>query len=183
MPPPDPLPPPTPRVPASNTTPLKSAARDLVTSPTPATSARALTQYTVAQRAVTRAALRENPPPLPPQPSHGPQPLGPPTQAQLPTPVNPTKLAEILHGYEWHTAEYLVNGFSEGFSIGFKSPQRQIISPNLRSAIQNPSIVEEKISKELELGRLAGPFSSPPFPDMVVSPIGIVPKKEAGKYR
>ena len=84
---------------ASNTTSSKSAVRDLVTFPTLATSARAHTQYTVAQRGVTRAALRANPPPLPPRPSHGPQPLSPPAQAQLPTQVNP-----ILHGYERHTA-------------------------------------------------------------------------------
>ena len=139
-PPSDPLPPPTPRAPASNTTPLKSAVRHLVTSPTPCYKCEgAHTSIPLPERAVTRAALRENPPPLPPRPSHGPQPLGPPAQAQLPTPVNPTKLAEILHGYERHTAEYLVNGFSKGFSIGFEGPQRQIISPNLSSAIQNPS--------------------------------------------
>ena len=90
---------------------------------------------------------------------------------------------EILHGYEWPTAEYLMNRFSQGFSIGFERPQRQVISPKLRSALQNPSMVEEKISKGLELSRLAGPFSSTPFPDMVVSRIGIVPKKEPDKYR
>ena len=33
------------------------------------------------------------------------------------------------------------------------------------------------------MGRLVGPFESPPFKNLQVSPIGVVPKKEQGQYR
>ena len=39
------------------------------------------------------------------------------------------------------------------------------------------------IHKEKQLGRIAGPFLTPPFQDLVVSPLGLVPKKEAGTFR
>ena len=33
------------------------------------------------------------------------------------------------------------------------------------------------------MGRLVGPFESPPFKNLQVSPIGVVPKEEQGQYR
>lgn len=56
------------------------------------------------------------------------------------------------------------------------------LSPNLRSALQFLEVVLEKLSKEVCLGRMSGTFSSPPFPGLVVSPLGVVPKNEPGKY-
>ncbi|KAJ1128642.1 hypothetical protein NDU88_007017 [Pleurodeles waltl] len=44
-------------------------------------------------------------------------------------------------------------------------------------------VVQEKLEKERLLGRVDGPFSQPPLPSFIVSPLGIVPKKEQGKYR
>ncbi|CAJ0926054.1 unnamed protein product, partial [Ranitomeya imitator] len=54
---------------------------------------------------------------------------------------------------------------------------------NLRSALLHAEVVSEKLRKEVALGRMAGPFESPPFVDLVVSPLEVVPKKEAGKFR
>jgi len=39
------------------------------------------------------------------------------------------------------------------------------------------------INKELNLGRIAGPFIQPPFLNFTVSPLGMVPKKDSGKFR
>lgn len=39
------------------------------------------------------------------------------------------------------------------------------------------------IQNEIQLGRIAGPFTSPPLADYVCSPIGLRPKKQAGHYR
>lgn len=39
------------------------------------------------------------------------------------------------------------------------------------------------LQKELSLGRIAGPFVTTPLDNLVISPLGIVPKKESGKYR
>jgi len=49
--------------------------------------------------------------------------------------------------------------------------------------MQNPSALDAKISKELDAHRLAGPFSSPPFPVFRISPLGFVPKKVEGEFR
>ena len=44
-------------------------------------------------------------------------------------------------------------------------------------------IAEEKISKEIKLGRIAGPFLNPPFPTFRVSPISVIPKKSSSEFR
>jgi len=38
------------------------------------------------------------------------------------------------------------------------------------------------MEKELSFERLAGPFPSPPFPSLRVSPLGVVPKKTPGQF-
>ena len=37
--------------------------------------------------------------------------------------------------------------------------------------------------KEIEAGRVVGPFKTPPFPNFRISPIGIVPKKVPDELR
>ena len=54
---------------------------------------------------------------------------------------------------------------------------------NLPSTREHPKIVQEKLTNEIKLGRIAGPFSAKPFSHLVVSPIGLVPKKTPGKFR
>jgi hypothetical protein len=43
--------------------------------------------------------------------------------------------------------------------------------------------VVEKISKEVKLGRIAGPFKQRPISNLIISPAGLVPKAVPGKYR
>ncbi|XP_062593507.1 uncharacterized protein LOC134254984 isoform X1 [Saccostrea cucullata] len=57
------------------------------------------------------------------------------------------------------------------------------ISRNHRSALEHPSVIQEFINCGIESGRIAGPFPSPPFPQFVSSPLGVVPKSEPGKFR
>lgn len=54
---------------------------------------------------------------------------------------------------------------------------------NLRSALQHPEVVSEKLAKEVAMGRMGGPFRCAPIADLVVSPLGVVPKKENNKFR
>ena len=49
--------------------------------------------------------------------------------------------------------------------------------------LNNSSVVDLMIASELKLGRIAGPFSAPPFEDFVISPLGLIPKKEPGAFR
>ena len=70
-----------------------------------------------------------------------------------------------------------------GFPLHYEGPRFSCTSNNLLSAMQNPTAVDAKISKELDAHRLAGPFSSPPFPVFRISPLGLVPKKIEGEFR
>ena len=98
-----------------------------------------------------------------------------------PTPVSHTRLNKLLKGHP--DQNWLVTGFREGFKINFQGPHSSLMSSNSSSAQQNPSAVSEKIKKEVELGRIAGPFPSPPFPIFKSSPLALREKSEPGKYR
>ena len=102
----------------------------------------------------------------------------------LPTPVFWPKLAEFLHGYCVNEATYIISGFSQGFRICCDASSiSPIFPPNHNSVVQNPAIVLKMLEKEKSKNRIAGPFCSPPFPNFIVSPLGLVPKKEKGCYR
>ena len=78
---------------------------------------------------------------------------------------------------------FLIDGFKYGFHLFSVGQSRSYESPNLLSAQQQPQVVDQKLAKELEAHRLAGPFDTPPFPVFRVSPLGIVPKKTPGEFR
>ena len=100
------------------------------------------------------------------------------------TPVDLSAFEKELQEYpDRQTAEELKNGFKNGFHINFEGPRKLVISKNLPSANKAPDIVRQKITKELEAGRVAGPFQTVPFTDFRVSPLGLVPKKQPGEYR
>ena len=69
-----------------------------------------------------------------------------------------------------------------GALLGYDGPRMSKFSKNLKSAIDNPTIVSTNLAKEVALGH-TGPFTNPPFANLQVSPIGIVPKKHADKFR
>ena len=77
----------------------------------------------------------------------------------------------------------LESGFTSGFPLHFDGPRCSQEDPNLLSAIQNPTIVSAKLSKELDAQRVAGSFSSPPFPVFRISPLGLVPQKVESEFR
>jgi len=76
-----------------------------------------------------------------------------------------------------------MDGFQNGFSLQYTGPRTSRNSRNLRSAVANPDILLSKIKKEVNEGRVAGPFSEPPFENLIVSPLGLVPKKQKGEFR
>lgn len=92
-------------------------------------------------------------------------------------------LEENLAGYDNLAKSYLVDGFRYGFRIPCDNMASRTECKNLQSALSNQQVVDEKITKDLILNRVAGPFDSPPFEHFVVSPIGVVAKKEPGKFR
>ena len=69
------------------------------------------------------------------------------------SPVHVFRLAEALHDHPDHNlVNFLLNGFSFGFDIGFRGSLFGSISPNLRSASAHPTEVSTAINKELARG-------------------------------
>ena len=105
------------------------------------------------------------------------------TSLVLPTPIRAGQLSTWLEGFHQADRGTLVRGFHVGFDVGYDGPHRVTRCANLKSALELPHIIDNKIKKELTLQRIAGPFASPPFPNLHISPLGVVPKKQHGSYR
>jgi len=99
------------------------------------------------------------------------------------TPVNYKTLKILLEGYDRDKADMLERGFKDGFKLGYNGQRKFYTSPNLQSASQFPDIVDQKLAKEIAQNRIAGPFRESPYPNLQISPIGVVPKKEEGQFR
>lgn len=65
----------------------------------------------------------------------------------------------------------------------YEGPRKSTTASNLKSCQLNPDLVRQKLLKEVLLGRMAGPFKHPPFTNLRISPIGLVPKKDSHEFR
>ena len=74
----------------------------------------------------------------------------------------------------------LAEGFLGGFNVGYEGPRIPTNCRNLASTDILENQLEQKLLKELKLGRIAGPFSYRPLENLRISPIGLVPKKLGG---
>ena len=69
--------------------------------------------------------------------------------------------------------EYLLQGIREGFRIGFNY-QECVCKPaagNMKSASENPGVVEEYLANEREAGRLLGPMAQKETEGVQISPL------------
>ena len=99
------------------------------------------------------------------------------------TPVNVVRLKQLLEQTRYGEEEtnFLVQGFTHGFSLGYQGPlQRKSRSRNLSFTIGDKYVMWEKIMKEVQAGRYAGPYTEIPFENYIQLPIGLVPK-DGGK--
>ena len=102
------------------------------------------------------------------------------------TPVNVELLVKLLKDsdYDPSETEFLQNGFSDGFDIGYCGPQdRKSTSENIPFTIGNKVDLWNKLMKEVRLKRVAGPFKEIPFESFIQSPIGLVPKAGSDQTR
>ena len=80
---------------------------------------------------------------------------------------------------------FVLEGLRFGFKLGF-SPSQSLkpAKRNKPSAYEHPSVIDEYLATEVSLGRVAGPFASPPVPLLHVSSFGVIPQKgQPGKWR
>ena len=77
----------------------------------------------------------------------------------------------------------MLDGFTYGFKIPFQGQRKYRIHENLISAKQNMRTLTDKITKEVLAGRGWGHFQTPPFTNIQILPLGLVPKKCPGEFR
>ena len=83
----------------------------------------------------------------------------------------------LLHHPDRAEVQYVVDGFRHGFDLGLtRSPKPRGPVRNLRKARHHPEVAQRMIDEEVAKGHMLGPFTEPPFPNMVFSPINLVPK-------
>lgn len=102
------------------------------------------------------------------------------------SPLNVTEFTRELAGHPDQSAvTYVLSGLRDGFRLGFQSSRSlKSAKKNNSSATQHPTVIDEYLANEVALRRVAGPFPSPPFPNLHVSSFGVIPKKgQPGKWR
>ncbi len=82
------------------------------------------------------SALKQPPPP---------QITGTGKGTTIPTPIRWQVLSGMLKGYDKGTADFLIDGFRNGFKINFQGSREGSESPNLKSANDFPEIITAKI--------------------------------------
>ena len=96
------------------------------------------------------------------------------------TPVNADVFESLLIETNYNTAEtqFIVDGFRNGFDIGFRGSIKNLQrnAPNLKLRVGSPTILWNKMMKEVKLKSFAGPFKEVPFENYIQSPVGLVPK-------
>ena len=102
------------------------------------------------------------------------------------TPVKINNLQRLLEetNYDRDKTQYLVEGFKNGFDIGYRGPDNiKQKSQNLKFTIGDEVELWNKVMKEVKEKRYAGPFKEIPFEHYIQSPIGLVPKDGGKKTR
>ena len=80
-------------------------------------------------------------------------------------------------GYDVNETKFLVEGFKNGFDLGYQGPKnRKDRSNNIPLQVGDKREIWDKIMKEVSHKRVAGPFDQLPFEYYIQSPIGLVPK-------
>ena len=87
------------------------------------------------------------------------------------TPINVNLLESLLTDHP--DREFVVglcSGLRDGFKIGYHGPRQPYFSKNLQTAYLLPETVDSN-------------FTSPPFQNFQIYPLGLVPKKNSSKWR
>lgn len=99
-----------------------------------------------------------------------------PDFVSLVTPLNIAKYQQLLmeSNYDTRKAKQLVDGFTNGFDLGYRGPTDVCLEANnLKFHVGNKTILWNKIMKEVKEGRFAGGFRKPPFKFYIQSPLGM----------
>ena len=92
--------------------------------------------------------------------------------------MDPLKLSTLLEEiqYDDELTNELVYGFLYGFNVGYQGPLEALFFDNHLTARNRPEVVQTKLDKEIEHRRFCRLFNQLPLPDMIINPLGLVPK-------
>ena len=79
-----------------------------------------------------------------------------------------------------------MEGIEHGFRIGFTYGQCECkqARTNMKSALDNPSVVDKYLATEVKMGRIFGPLEAETLPSAHISRFGVIPKNhQPGKWR
>ena len=104
------------------------------------------------------------------------------------TPVKMERFVSLLRqtGYNCDKIEFLERGLKFLFDLGYAGPQcRQSKSDNIPFTVGDKVILWNKIMKEVQLKRVAGPYSEKDLPseNFIQSLVGLVPKAGSDQTR
>ena len=86
--------------------------------------------------------------------------------------------------YDRKKMRFLVDGFTNGFSLKYGGPVKfRRKSCNLPLSVGSPTELWNKIMAEVKAKRYAGPFRKIPYKYYIQSPVGLVPKDKGKKTR
>ena len=111
---------------------------------------------------------------------------GTPFPTRAASPLNLAEFSRELYDYPNPQKQFVLDGIRDGFHVGFvpATVTLRSRSRNLTSALDHPGVIDQYLATEVALHRVAGPFPSPPLPDLQVSPFGVIPKRnQPGKWR
>ena len=128
--------------------------------------------------ALSQAAEQLTLPTLVPAPLRWPHEL---QQARTPLRGSAFEL-ELSHHPDKAWVSRLLIGINNGVSTGYKGPHYHFQARNLASALAHPEVVDAELKKEVDSGRVLGPFPHCPLHNFRTSGLGVVLKKN-GKWR
>ena len=96
-----------------------------------------------------------------------------PPLVHSPSPFKPHAWATLLSHYGGPLPSQLVLILRFGALIGYEGPESTIISPNLRSALLEPTIIQKKLEQDLASRQVVPITQTPP---LISFPLGLAPK-------
>lgn len=108
--------------------------------------------------------------------------------SDLVTPINIDAFERLMIESKYDTAEiqFIVDGFKNGFSIGYQGPQRRkTYAPNHKLRVGTKLDLWNKVMTEVSEGRYIGPLSENeiPWDDFIQSPLSLVQKKNSNSSK
>ena len=112
------------------------------------------------------------------------QPSGTPRLPINSQPWTPIRSFLLEHELSFHPdkvfVRQIIDDLQHGCSIDYTGPQFVHQANNLLSAHQQATVIDATLQKECEVGRILGPFQTPPLPNFRTSGLGLVPKHDRG---